>query len=57
MISWHLPMMYMTKETTKPAKIMSSQTDMEKGARKAKRFTDLAGAFTYRRLIPVMAKS
>ena len=45
-------MMYMTSETTNPAKIMSSQTEMEKGARKANRFTDLAGAFTYSRLMP-----
>ena len=45
-------MRYMESETTNPAKIMSSHTLNENGERKENKFTDLAGAFTYKRLMP-----
>jgi len=45
-------MRYIAKETRKPLKTIRIQTLMESGERKAKRLIDLAGAFTYNKLMP-----
>ena len=44
------------RDTANPANIMRSQTLNEKGERNENRFTDFAGAFTYKRLIPARKK-